>query len=143
MPFLTYVHQVKDADLDLVRSYYDRFNAGDWDGMCALLTDDVAHDLNQSGREVGRDAFRAFLARMAGSYHERLLDIVVLGGTAGRVAAEYIVEGEYLKDDEGLPPAHGQTYRLPGGAFFDVRDGKIARVTNYYNLKDWIDQVTR
>ena len=30
---------------------------------------------------------------------------------------------------------------LPGGAFFDVRDGKIARVTNYYNLDDWIAQV--
>ncbi len=28
-----------------------------------------------------------------------------------------------------------------GGAFFDIRDGKIARVTNYYNLQDWIAQV--
>ena len=40
----------------------------------------------------------------------------------------------YKVGDEGLPAAHGQTYVLPGGAFFDVRDGRIARVTNYYNL---------
>ena len=130
------------TESDLIRTYYDRFNAGVWDGMCALLTDDVAHDLNQGKREVGKDAFRAFLARMAGSYHERLHDVVVLAGPGGRVAAEYVVEGEYLRDDEGLPPAHGQTYRLPGGAFFDVRDGRIARVTNSYNLQDWIAQVT-
>ena len=45
--------------------------------------------------------------------------------------------------DEGLPPATGQSYVLPGGAFFDIRDDRIARVTNYYNLQDWIAQVSR
>ena len=49
--------------------------------------------------------------------------------------------GQYLRDDEGLPPAHGQPYVLPGGAFFDIRDDRIARVSNYYNLQDWIAQV--
>lgn len=130
-----------DSITTLIRTYYERFNAGDWDGMCALLTDDVAHDLNQGAREVGRAAFRAFLDRMAASYREQLRDIVVFA-VDGRAAAEYVVHGEYLRDDAGLPPAHGQRYVLPGGAFFDVRDGRIARVTNYYNLPAWISQVS-
>jgi steroid delta-isomerase-like uncharacterized protein len=58
-----------------------------------------------------------------------------------RAAAEFTVLGEYLATDEGLPPAKGQRYRLNAGAFFAVRDGKVARVTNYYNLQDWIRQV--
>lgn len=130
------------TDHDLLRRYYDRFNAGDWDGMCALLTDDVAHDLNQGERQIGRATFRAFLDRMARSYRERLHDVVVLAPGGGRAAVEYVVEGEYLADDDGLPPARGQRYRLPGGAFFTIVDGRIARVTNYYNLQDWIGQVT-
>jgi steroid delta-isomerase-like uncharacterized protein len=130
-------------DVALVRRYYDRFNAGDWDAMCALLADDVAHDLNQGGREIGRDRFRAFLDRMARSYREQLRDIVVMGDGAGRVAAEYIVDGEYLATDEGLPAARGQRYSLPGGAFFDVTGGRIARVTNYYNLPVWIALVSK
>jgi steroid delta-isomerase-like uncharacterized protein len=85
--------------------------------------------------------FRAFLDRMARSYREQLRDVVVLGNAAGRVAAEYIVDGEYLATDEGLPPAAGQRYSLPGGAFFEVRGGKIHRVTNYYNLTVWLRQV--
>lgn len=121
-------------------AYYDAFNRGDWDGMCAVLAEDVVHDLNQSNREIGRAAFGAFLARMNTSYRERLRDIVVMG-EAGRLAAEYIVEGEYLATDEGLPPATGQRYTLPGGAFFEVRDRLIRRVTNYYNLQDWLRQV--
>ena len=48
---------------------------------------------------------------------------------------------EYLADDQGLPTANGQTYVLPAGAFFYIHCGKIARVTNYYNLNDWVEQV--
>lgn len=128
--------------LALVQQYYAAFNGGDWEGMLAFLTDDAAHDINQGGRETGRATFRAFLARMNASYRERLENIVVMTNPDGsRVAAEYVVHGEYLASDEGLPAAHGQRYVLPGGAFFDIRDGRIARVSNYYNLSDWIRQV--
>ncbi len=128
------------TDSELVTAYYAAFNRGDWDGMCSFLADDVAHDLNQSGRERGRAVFRTFLDRMNRSYREQLRDIVIMG-TAGRLAAEYIVEGTYLVTDEGLPPANSQTYTLPGGAFFEIANGKITRVTNYYNLQDWLKQV--
>ena len=131
-----------DRATTLVLDYYAAFNRGDRDAMLALLTDDVAHDLNQGPRETGRDAFVAFMARMDRSYREQLRDIVVMASPDGaRAAAEYVVHGEYLADDEGLPPANGQTYVLPGGAFFELRDGRIARVTNYYNLQDWVAQV--
>ena len=128
---------------DLIERYYAAFNAADWDGMLALLTDDVAHDINETGREIGLDTFKRFLDRMSRAYQERIEGVTVMVSRDGSsAAAEYIVSGTYLKTDLGLPEAKGQSYRLPGGAFFDVRDGKIARVTNYYNLRDWIKQVS-
>nr|WP_298132698.1 ketosteroid isomerase-related protein [uncultured Pseudoxanthomonas sp.] len=134
----------QDRATELVLSYYAAFNRGDWEGMLAMLTDDVVHDLNQGARETGREAFAAFLGRMSASYREQLRDIVVMVTQDGQhAAAEYIVQGEYHHTDEGLPPANGQTYVLPGGAFFDIRDDRIARVTNYYNLQDWVRQVRR
>lgn len=132
----------QSAALQLVQAYYAAFNAGDRAAMLALLTDDVAHDLNQGARETGRAAFATFMQRMDASYRERLEDIVVMATADGRrAAAEYVVHGAYLADDAGLPPAKGQRYVLPGGAFFDIRGGRIARVSNYYNLEDWIAQV--
>ncbi len=126
----------------LVHAYYEAFNRGDWAGMLACLDENVVHDLNQGVREKGREAFAAFLQRMEASYSEQLRDIVVMADDSGnRAAAEYMVHGEYHLTDEGLPPAQGQRYALPGGAFFDVRDGLITRVSNYYNLQDWIAQV--
>ncbi len=131
-----------DATLALVQRYYDAFNRGDVPAMLACLAPDVAHDVNQGPREVGRDAFAAFMARMNRCYRERLRDIVVMATPDGaRAAAEFVVDGIYLETDEGLPPARGQTYSLPGGAFFEVRDGLLARVTNWYSLAEWLRQV--
>ncbi|MGR9089957.1 MAG: ketosteroid isomerase-related protein [Gammaproteobacteria bacterium] len=127
---------------ELINTYYAAFNAGDMPRFLDLLHDDVVHDINQGEREVGKDAFARFMLLMNQNYRETLTDIVVMAHTDGaRAAAEFVVNGEYLASDEGLPPAHGQTYTLPAGAFFDVLDGKIARVTNYYNLQDWLRQV--
>lgn len=127
----------------LITKYLDAFNAGDIAGMLECLADDVVHDVNQGGeRRAGKERFRAFAERMAYHYAEQLADIVVMASEDGRrAAAEFNVSGTYLKTDEGLPPAVGQTYRLPAGIFFAVGDGRITRVTTYYNLTDWIAQV--
>lgn len=127
---------------ELVQAYYAAFNAGDMPTFLDLLTEDVVHDINQGERQVGKATFAAFMDKMNRCYRERLADIVVMQNVEGsRAAAEFVVHGEYLADDEGLPPANGQTYVLPAGAFFEIKDGKVARISNYYNLNDWIAQV--
>ncbi|MDZ4405768.1 ketosteroid isomerase-related protein [Prosthecobacter sp.] len=126
----------------LIRNYYTVFNSGDRTAFLALLAEDVVHDINQGGTETGKTAFRAFLARMDRSYREQVCDLVVFADEDGtRGAAEFFIEGEYLATDEGLPPANGQRYRLRVGAFFELRDGLVKRVTNYYNLEEWLRQV--
>ena len=126
----------------LITAYYAAFNAGRTDEMLDMLTDDVEHHVNEGGVRKGKDLFRDFNAHMTSSYRENLTDMVIFANEAGdRAAAEFVVNGTYLKTDEGLPEAAGQTYRLPAGAFFQVRDGKITRVTTYYNLNEWTRQV--
>ncbi len=128
---------------DVIRAYYDAFNRQDVEGFLALLADDVAHDVNQGDRRTGKAAFREFLTHMNHCYREKLTDIVILENEDGtRGAAEFVVNGTYLATDEGLPEAQGQTYVLPAGAFFEIRDGKVVRITNTYNLNDWIAQVS-
>ena len=130
------------ATIALLERYYAAFNAGDWQTMLDCLAEDIAHDLNQGTRQTGKPAFAAFLAHMEGCYRERLTDVVLLANDDGtRAAAEFVVHGEYIATDEGLPEAAGQTYVLPAGAFIAVADGRITRLTMYYNLADWTAQV--
>ena len=134
----------RSETLALIERYYVAFNAGDGDTMLACLTDDVAHHINQGPCQVGKDVFRDFLAHMDRCYRERLEDIVIMANEDGtRAAAEFVVHGHYLTTDEGLPEATGQGYVLPAGTFFDIVDGVISRVSVYYNLAEWNEQVNQ
>jgi len=125
-----------------IQSYYDAFNRGDREAMFALLDHGVVHDLNQGGRETGLAAFRSFMERMDRCYRESLEDLVTFTHPDGtRAAAEFLVRGEYLATDDGLPEATGQRYLLPAGAFFELHEGRITRVTMHYNLQDWLRQI--
>lgn len=133
---------IQESSIKLLDRYYAAFNNGDREAFFSLMADDVVHDLNQGGCETGVEVFREFMARMDRCYRERVEDLVLFANEDGtRAAAEFTVHGEYLSTDEGLPAASGQTYVLPAGAFFQIKDGKIARVTMYYNLTEWLRQV--
>jgi steroid delta-isomerase-like uncharacterized protein len=127
----------------LAKKYFSAFNAGDTGTMLALVAEDVEHHVNQGEVRHGRAAFAEFCSHMGVSYREELRDIVIFVSKDGtRAAAEFVVHGEYLQTDPGLPEARGQRYILPAGSFFALEGGKITRVTTYYNLQDWIAQVS-
>ena len=126
----------------LIERYFAAFNAGDSEGMLACLADEVVHDVNQGRRRTGKSAFREFTKHMERCYAEQLENITIMATADGsRGAAEFLVLGTYIETDEALPPASGQTYRLPAGTFFEVQGGLITRVTTYYNLADWLAQI--
>lgn len=132
----------QSAALQAVERYYAAFNADDSAAMLALLSEDVRHDINEGPSEHGKEAFRAFLSKMDAHYREQARDLVVMASADGtRAAAEFVIHGEYLRTEAGLPEAAGQRYVLPVGAFFELRGAQITRVTNYYNLADWTQQV--
>lgn len=134
--------QSMDSTLVLIQQYYDTFNQRDIPAFLALLTDDVIHDINQGEREIGIAAFTQFMERMDDAYQENIKDLVIMATPDGaRASAEFTVVGTYKKTDKGLPTASNQLYELRCGAFFDIKNNKISRVTNYYNLQHWLKQV--
>jgi steroid delta-isomerase-like uncharacterized protein len=129
--------------IDLVASYYAAFNRQDANAMLGLLGEDVAHEPSQGAPRHGKQSFAQFLAHMNRCYAEQVIDLVIMATPDGsRAAAEFMLSGRYLETDEGLPAAAGQTYHLRVGAFFEVAGGRIQRVSNHYNLADWIAQVS-
>ena len=134
--------KTRNDAISLIQRYYERFNAGDWNAMLALLTDDVVHDLNQGGREVGKDAFTAFLARMNRCYRERIDDLVVMTGEGDRgrrrVGRARRVPRRRRGAAAGARPAlHAAGRRVLRAARRAHRAGHELP----YNLQDWLRQV--
>lgn len=131
------------TSLDIVKQYYTYFNQKNWAGMLSLLHSEVRHEPNQGDVRIGNEKFTEFMQKMDEAYEETLTDLVFFTSSDDtRIAAEFVVNGVYKQAEEGLPPAHGQTYILPAGAFLEVKEGKITRVTTYYNLPLWIKLVS-
>jgi steroid delta-isomerase-like uncharacterized protein len=127
---------------NLIQKYYTAFNTKNFQGMLEFLSEDIVHDINQGERTTGIEAFKKFLGEMDTYYDEHLDHIVIMTNADGsRASAEFICNGTYKSNAEGLPVAKGQKYSLPVGCFFEVKNGKITRVTNYYNMNDWKKQV--
>ena len=129
---------------EITQQYYQYFNEQNWEGMLSLLDENIRHEVNQGEARIGKTLYREFLAHMDDCYAERLTDMVFFEEPSGaRVAVEFTVNGVYKKTDGDLLEAHGQGYVLPAGAFLDVSSqGKITRVTTYYNLPLWIKLVS-
>ena len=130
---------------ELICKYYDAFNRKDLPTFLALIDNDIIHDANQGERRVGKAHFSSFMEEGFKYYDEKIDDLVVFTspGNPGRAATEFLVTGKYLKGSAGFPEAKGQVYRLPVGSFFEVRNGLVSRVSVYYNLADWIRQVSQ
>ena len=127
----------------LIQRYYAAFNAADSEAMLACLGEDVAHDVNQGGRRTGKAAFRDF-SRAHGPLLRRAAGEHRGDGDAGRRQGRRRVRRARhatSRPTRACPRPAGQTYRLPAGAFFEVRDGLIIRVTTYYNLAAWLRQI--
>ena len=127
----------------LVEQYYAAFNRGDLAGFLALLDDTIVHDINQGQRATGKTAFKKFMEHMNTCYQENIKDLVIFSSADDtRAAAEFIVQGTYIKTDNSFPDARNQTYQLPAGAFFEINHAKITRITNYYNVNEWVKLIS-
>lgn len=130
--------------IDIAKQYYTDFNMKNYKGMLAALHPEVKHDINQGATRVGKEKFEKFLAHMDKCYDETLKDMIFMSSTCGtRVACEFVVQGTYKSTDGNLPVAQGQKYIIPAGTFFEIRYGKIYRITTYYNLPAWIEMVKK
>ncbi len=126
----------------LIQQYYDSFNKQDLNTFLGLLDNQIVHEVNQGEKQIGLQAFTRFMDEMNEFYQETVKNLIIMANEEGtRASAEFTIEGVYKKTQATLPAAHNQRYALRCGAFFEIQNNKITRVTNYYNLQEWLKQI--
>ena len=124
---------VMERSRQLVLRYFDAINNQELDALSLLTSEDVLHDLQASDRRVGQQDLMEFFSQAYARCREHVFDIEVMVSVDGhRAAAEFTVLGIPLSGGEhGAAFGTGQTCRLHGGTFFEIRDDRIARISNY------------
>ncbi|PWV64623.1 nuclear transport factor 2 family protein [Plasticicumulans acidivorans] len=113
----------------LIERLYAALNARDYESVRELLGSEFVYSDSAECRQLGKAAYLRELKQAAQHVREHFFELCVMCNSDGsRAAAEYTVLGVSLDGDEG------GNYRLIGGAFFELHEGLIQRISQHRNL---------
>lgn len=126
----------------LVLDWTEALNRRDADAAVAYLTEDcVLVNIGTGQRTVGREAIREDHLALFAMYSDMRIEKTTFLSTGdGHYATEWIMTGVHTGDAPGLP-ATGKPFRISGAGVGEIRDGRIARVTEYWNMAEFLIQV--
>ena len=118
----------------IIEQYLSSYNARDIEGMLACVTDDVIFEnisnTGQSMRLEGKAAMGQVAELSCNAFSYRRQRLISLVHAAGRAAAEVEFEGKAAVD---LPNGvrAGETMKLRGASFFEMRGNLLSRIADY------------
>lgn len=128
----------------VAEAYYTAYNAEDVEGQIKLMTDDVVYHSNSDKIRTGAKAYRKYTIGLFKEIDEKCIDIkYFVDETQGVVTAQSRAEGKYVTSSDGLPKAKGQKYNIPVVEVFEIKNGKISKLTTYYNEDLWKTQISK
>ena len=118
----------------LVSELYAAWSLHRPEAIDAIFTDDAVYeDVAAGQRHNGKKAIKEFLCATfawAPDFRVNMLSLTIGNDSA---ATEWISEGIQTGPIGDLP-ASGNGFRLRGASILTFRDGKIANVTDYYDM---------
>jgi steroid delta-isomerase-like uncharacterized protein len=131
------------ATPELIAAYESALNAHDPEAVAALYTDDatVTEAVQDGSTFNGRDAIEAWIAANFAGIPDLTVTTESVVSEGNRIAWAWVYHGSYTGEYSGLPPGQGQQITLPGASFLDLREGKIASETIYFDNRAFLTQV--
>jgi limonene-1,2-epoxide hydrolase len=121
-----------DAPIDLVRNFCAAWGAGDFDALLEYFTDDATYHNMPIDPVTGKDAIRATIEGFTAGVEKiefRVHHIVADGNIVMTERTDAFFAGE-------------RTIELPVMGTFEVADGKIAAWRDYFDLNQFMSQLS-
>lgn len=123
----------------VVDAYFDAYRAMDVERMLGSYAPDALFvDVAQRHRLEGTDGLRQLLVPLVSVHSAMGIDVRRRVVSGNLVVVDYVYEGtlsgEALRAATGKETCRDTPYRLPVTSWFEVRDGRISRQTDYIDL---------
>ena len=111
------------------------------DSLLQLFTDDVIYeDVAMGAVNVGKQALRAFAENFLLVFPDARLELSSTYTTATHGGAEWVMHGTQAGHPPELP-ATGRRMAVRGASIFEFAEGKIRRVSDYWNKTTMLEQL--
>jgi len=117
------------------------FNARNIDLFLSGFTNDCVYEDNALGKvNNGREELRNFIKDMFAWSPDVKLEIKALFTVGKWVGQEWIMSGTHTGSTPELP-ATGKKFSIRGASISELRDGKVSRNTDYWNMAAFLQQI--
>jgi len=132
------------SEPDVIAAYTEAIGAHDADAVVALYTKDavVEQAVGAGNTFEGPDAIRAWASDNLTAIPDLTMTTERVVVEGNRIAWQWVYRGAYTGAYPGLPAGQGQPIELRGASFIELRDGRIARETIYFDNASFLSQVS-
>jgi steroid delta-isomerase-like uncharacterized protein len=125
----------------MLEDYLAAWNSHDAEKIASFFTDDGVHEDVAIGEvNRGKEQLKAFASYTFTTFPDFKLERTssfVAGDWRG---SEWIMSGTHTGDIPGIPTT-GKSFSIRGASISELREGKIRRNSDYWNLASFLQQV--
>ena len=133
---------MSDQIEEILRGENAAWNAHDVERIAAFYTDDCFKEDIAVGKATrGKEEMKALIGGAFRAIPDMKIELVTLFYCGGWAATEWTMSGSYSSDYPGFPLAAGRRFLVRGASIMELRDGKISRISDYWNFTSFLQQV--
>ncbi len=111
------------------------------DEILKYFTEDAVYeDVTLGAVNTGKEAIRAFLTEFLAAVPDIHMEFTSTFATERGGGAEWVMTGTQTGDMPGIP-ATGKRVSLRGASILELRDGRISRQADYWNMVSLLQQL--
>ena len=130
-----------EIDLEMYKRIWNAYLAGD---QSVISTENFTEDVvvvTGDGNIEGIDDIRVFYANYLTGFSEIEWNIVDAFGQGNRIVKQWHFKGKHTGEFFGIP-ASGNYLDLSGTTVVTMRDGRVAKEHDFFDMKTMLDQLT-
>jgi steroid delta-isomerase-like uncharacterized protein len=118
----------------ILQDYVTASNSHDWNKISPLFTDDCVYEDIGAGEVChGKQELKAYFDGMLVWSADFRIESKSLFATGNGIASEWVMTGTHK--------ATGKKYSIRGVSVSELRDGRIRRNTDYWNMSAFLEQI--
>lgn len=135
----------KDKEIQsekMFREYVASWNTHDVEKIASFFTDDCVYENLARGQTYhGKDQLRGWVKASFDAIPDFKLDITSLFASGDLLACEWIMTGTNTHPLSPELPATGKSFSVRGSTIVQMKDGKIQRNADYWDLATFLRQL--
>ena len=133
---------MSDSIGEMLRAENAAWNAHDVEKIATFYTDDCFKEDIAVGKATrGKEEMKALVAGAFAAIPDMEIELVTLFHCGDWAGTEWIMSGSYSSDYPGFPQAAGRHFSVRGASIMELRDGRISRISDYWNFASFLQQV--